>query len=486
MDVPLQPIDRAALLSALPPEPATEALAAQIRAAAHESGRRVVVLDDDPTGVQTMHGIDVLTRWDVAALLAALRSPDPLFYVLTNSRALTREAAVRRAGEIGTHLAEAAARVGVSVALISRSDSTLRGHYPWELDPLRAVAQPEGFDGVLIVPAFPEGGRVTVGGVHYVLEGNRFVPAAQTDFARDPSFGYTRSFLPAWVEEKSGGRWRADEVLRVPIELLRAADVDGVCAILLRAHGGQPIVADAAGYADLTVLVAALLRVETLGRRLLARTGASFVKARIGLADRPLLSRADLLPSGEDAPGLALVGSYVQRTAEQLPRALALPGLASRELSVPRLLEDADAEAHQRDIVEWTTRTCAAGQTALVYTSRDLVAAHAGRDHTAIAALVSRAIARIAASITRRPAWIVAKGGITSSDVATDGLGVRKARVLGQVITGVPVWQLGEEARYPGVPYIVFPGNVGSRDALADLIAMLDPRVRETHGDGHR
>jgi uncharacterized protein YgbK (DUF1537 family) len=477
MDAALEALDRAALWGALPPEPDTAALAAEIRAASREGGRRVVVLDDDPTGVQTMHDIDVLTLWDLPALESALRAPEPLFYILTNSRALSREDAVRRASEIATSLAEAARRTGTTVAVISRSDSTLRGHYPWELEPLRALSGPDGFDGVLIVPAFPEGGRVTVGGVHYVLEGDRYVPAAQTAFARDPSFGYMHSFLPEWVEEKTGGRWRAGEVLRVPIELLRSADVDGVGAILLQARHGRPIVADAAGYADLTVLVAAVLRVEAQGRRLLARTGASFVKARVALADRPLLSRADLLPSGQVAPGLVLVGSYVPRTAEQLSVALEMPGLAAHELSVPRLLGDADGDAHQRELVAWASRTCA-GQTALVYTSRDLVASHAGRDHTAIAALVSRAIVRIAASISCRPAWIVAKGGITSSDVATEGLGVRRARVLGQALTGVPVWQLGEETRFPGVPYVVFPGNVGSRDALAELIAMLDPRVR--------
>jgi uncharacterized protein YgbK (DUF1537 family) len=193
----------------------------------------------------------VLTSWDVEALLSALRSPDPLFYVLTNSRALARGDAVRRAAEVAANLSEAARHAGVSVALISRSDSTLRGHYPWKLEPF-------------------------------------------------------------------------------------------------------------------------------------------------ALADRPLLPRADLLPSGVPTPGLVLAVSYVQRTAEQLSVVLALPGLRARELPVPRLLGAEDAEVHQRAIGEWASRTCAAGQTALIYTSRERVTAHAGRDHAAIAALVSRAIARLA------------------------------------------------------------------------------------------
>ena len=73
---------------------------------------------------------------------------------------------------------------------------------------------------------------------------------------------------------------------------------------------------------------------------------------------------------------------------------------------------------------------------------------------------------------------MVSKGGITSSVLATDALNVRRAQVLGQILPGVPVWQLGPEARYPGMPYVVFPGNVGGPDALLKAVAIL-------HGGGN-
>jgi uncharacterized protein YgbK (DUF1537 family) len=69
-----------------------------------------------------------------------------------------------------------------------------------------------------------------------------------------------------------------------------------------------------------------------------------------------------------------------------------------------------------------------------------------------------------------RPRFLIAKGGITSSDVATRGLGVRRALVRGQILPGVPVWRLGAEARFPGLDYVVFPGNVGGDTALADAV----------------
>jgi uncharacterized protein YgbK (DUF1537 family) len=65
------------------------------------------------------------------------------------------------------------------------------------------------------------------------------------------------------------------------------------------------------------------------------------------------------------------------------------------------------------------------------------------------------------------------KGGITSSDIATEGLAVKDALVCGQIIPGVPVWKLGAESRYPGLIYVVFPGNVGDAQALVEVVNKL-------------
>jgi uncharacterized protein YgbK (DUF1537 family) len=79
----------------------------------------------------------------------------------------------------------------------------------------------------------------------------------------------------------------------------------------------------------------------------------------------------------------------------------------------------------------------------------------------------------IVRQLERRPRYLLAKGGITSSDIATRGLGIRRALVLGQILPGVPVWQSGPESRFPGMPYIVFPGNVGGVEALAEVCKQL-------------
>jgi len=221
------------------------------------------------------------------------------------------------------------------------------------------------------------------------------------------------------------------------------------------------------------VLVAALLRAEALGKRFICRTAASFVKARAAIEDRPLLVPDDLFASPERGPGLVLVGSYVRRSSEQLACVLERDRVDAREVVVDTLLDD-EHDTYLAELAEWIDDRLAAGRSAMIYTSRTLVTQRAGMDHFGISAVVSGWMSRLVVAIRRRPSWLIAKGGITASDVATRGLGVRRARVLGQIATGIPVWRLGPESRFPGMPYVVFPGNVGSAETLAELISSLD------------
>ncbi|MFY7951894.1 MAG: four-carbon acid sugar kinase family protein, partial [Armatimonadaceae bacterium] len=101
-----------------------------------EQAPKPFVLDDDPTGTQSVHGVPVLTRWDTDALENELRDPSPACFLLTNSRALPEAEAVRIARETGEMLARASSNTGIPFTVVSRSDSTLRGHFPAEVDAL--------------------------------------------------------------------------------------------------------------------------------------------------------------------------------------------------------------------------------------------------------------------------------------------------------------------------------------------------------------
>lgn len=460
------------MLGSLPPEGADE-LSDAVRDAVAASGRKLVALDDDPTGVQTVHDTAVLARWDVATLAEELRDPRPVCFVLTNSRSLPERDAVRLNREIAANLGEASRVSGVPFAVASRSDSTLRGHFPAETDALAETLG--GVDGVLLVPAFFEGGRYTVGDTHWVREGDRLVPAAETEFARDASFGYRRSDLREWVEEKTGGRVRAADVASLSIEDIRRGGPDRVADMLGRSTAAQPVVVNAASYRDLRVVVLAVLSAEAAGKRFIYRCGAAFVRARAGLGERPLLSRTDLL--GDEAPaplpGLVVVGSHVRRTAEQLAALLTLPGVAHVELDVPQVLDDTTREPEIDRVQREADAALGRGETPVVATSRRVHLASDAAARFATSTSVSAALVAVVSGLDGRPGWVIGKGGITSSDVGTRALGATRAIVLGQVRPGVPVWRLGPETRYPGLPYVVFPGNVGDAATLAEVVALL-------------
>src|SRR2546428_4638210 len=101
-----------------------------IRAARRERPEKVVVLDDDPTGTQTVHGIPVLTEWSVEALRAELANDLPACFLLTNSRSLSLVEAQALNTTIGHNLQEAARDVPRRFVVVSRSDPPCAATFP--------------------------------------------------------------------------------------------------------------------------------------------------------------------------------------------------------------------------------------------------------------------------------------------------------------------------------------------------------------------
>lgn len=459
-------------LDTLPPDYPEPDLVQQIRQAVSASGRKVVVLDDDPTGVQTVHATAVLTRWTPEAIEREFRSRDPLFFILTNSRARSRGEAIALNESVARSVLEASRRSQPrqDFVFVSRSDSTLRGHFPEEIDVLSGTIG--GVDGVIFCPAFIEGGRITIDGTHYVRHEDVLTPVGETEFARDTTFGFQFSFLPEWIEERSGGRTKASEVMRISLSDIRLGGPTRIAALLEGVSGGQVVVFDAVTYRDIEVSCLGIVQSEARGKRFVYRCGASLVRVRAGIDERPLLSRAELLASGapDRARGLVLVGSHVRRTSEQLDLLLTVPGTTGVEVSVPNLLaSDAARAATVEAARSEVERALKQGETPVVFTSRQVVSS-AEQPQLEIGKVVSGAVVDIVKLLRERPDFIVAKGGITSSDIGTEALGARRAIVIGQARAGVPVWRLGPETPYAGLPYVVFPGNVGESTTLADLV----------------
>jgi uncharacterized protein YgbK (DUF1537 family) len=461
-----QTVLRSQLLGSLPPPRAGD-LSGDIQSLIAKVDRKVIVLDDDPTGTQTVHDIPVITRWSVDDLAYELRDTGPAVYLLTNSRSLDTDQAVALNQEIAMALRQAAQRTGRDYVVVSRSDSTLRGHFPAEVETLDDGLG-QSFDAWVLCPFFEEGGRLTVNDVHYVAEGDLLVPAAQTPFARDAAFGFRHSHLHQWVVEKSGGRIQSHQIQSLTIEELRQADMADLARKTEAFEPGSVCVVNAATRQDLLVAVHALLQAEAAGKRFLYRTAASFVAARAGVQPRPLLDAAEL-NAGQGRGVLFVIGSYVPKTTAQLEHLLKRPDVLALELPVQALLDDSKRDAVIADAAKRATVKLVDDGAVAVYTSRELV----GQDDGAglvTGRRISQALVDLVRSIDFRPRIVIAKGGITSSDLATDGYGVQRAIVMGQVLPGVPVWRCGAESRLPDMPLVIFPGNVGEADALAKLL----------------
>lgn len=262
-----QPLPLTSTLSSLPPLKSTsQTLRAETRRQLQQNSSTplLIALDDDPTGTQTCHGIPVLTTWSIPTLIAEFTqtAPGSGFFILTNSRALHAPAARALTAEICQNLQAAAKETGKAFEVVLRGDSTLRGHFPDEPEAVEGVLGKA--DAWLLCPFFLQGGRYTIENVHYVAEEETLVPAGQTPFARDATFGYQSSNLREWVEEKSKGRLKKEKVISLGLRDIREGGAERVADILsaIETGSGTPVVVNAAAEEDVDVVVLGILKGE--------------------------------------------------------------------------------------------------------------------------------------------------------------------------------------------------------------------------------
>ena len=398
---------------------------------------RLVILDDDPTGIQTVHGCLLITQWDEATVRVALQHKQPFFYMLTNTRAMTRDEAARVVRSAMETVLEVNRELGYRLIFISRSDSCLRGHFPLETDVMRQVLQEYGvkvWPKVPFCPALIEAGRVTIDGVHYMKDGERLIPVSETEFARDNVFAYHTSVLSDYIREKG-------------------------------ANPEEYQIVNAATYDELYAFTETLFNeIKDFDGAVVIRSSSSLPKAMSGIADKPLLDRSILK---EDGVGCFIVGSHVQKTTRQLNALLAGQRLAGIEVDVERVLHDGDSL--MQELLTEMKQRAEEGLTPVVYTSRKEVRLKDADERQHLGQRISDFLVEMVARLPFVPSYLVAKGGITSNDILTKGLALKSAVVLGQIVPNVPCVMTYH------FPYIIFPGNVGGDDSLREVYEKLNP-----------
>jgi len=428
---------------------------------------KIIVLDDDPTGSQTVHSCLLLMQWDVGTLRLGLADDAPIFFVLTNTRALTPERAAAVTREVCENLKQAIAAAAIhDFLIVSRSDSTLRGHYPIETDAIAAILGP--FDAHFLTPAFFEGGRLTRDSIHYLKVKGIDTPVHQTEFARDSVFGYHHSYLPDYVEEKTGGRIKANQVERFLLPEMRA----GILDRLLHLHDNQCCVVDAETQLEMNQFAAAVLTAVAQGKRFLFRSAASLLTALASLPPQPIAPEemAEYVRAGK--PGVVLVGSHVRKTTEQLEYLLQQPQVVGVEVTVAELLENPQ-NGRSRLFQEAVSRIHtihAAGETPVLFTSRAELTFADVQTRLDFGEAVSALLMDILRALPNDLGFLISKGGITSNDTLSKGLTLRSARLLGQVLPGVSMVRTPDDhPQFPNLPIVLFPGNVGDATALATV-----------------
>ena len=430
---------------------------------------KIIVLDDDPTGSQTVHSCLLLMRWDVETLRLGLADDSPIFFVLTNTRALTPDSAATVTQEVCHNLTLAIEAEGIEDFLVvSRSDSTLRGHYPVETDVI--AAELGGFDAHFLVPAFFEGGRITRDSVHYLLIDGKETPVHETEFARDSVFGYRHSYLPDYVAEKTQGRIAATEVERFLLTDIRNGSRDRTVSL----EGNQCVVVDAETQADLDRFAEDILAAAKEGKRFLFRSAASLLTSLAKIGEQPIAPEDMAQYKPTSKPGLVLVGSHVKKTTEQLELLLQEPQIAPVEVDVVELRNNPNKRENLlQEILSQVQSAFQAGQTPVVYTSRQELTFEDVQKRLDFGAAVSSLLMDVVRGMPNQVGFLISKGGITSNDVLSTGLNLRSARLLGQILPGCSIVRTPANHPIPNLPVVLFPGNVGDRQGLVTVYRRL-------------
>lgn len=284
-----------------------------------QNNKKIVVLDDDPTGVQTVHDISVYTNWSKDSIEKGFADENKLFYILTNSRGFTVAQTEAVHKEIAQVVDEVSKETGKEYIFISRSDSTLRGHYPLETVVLREAYEKntgKKIDGEILCPFFKEGGRFTIDDVHYVKYGDELVPAAETEFAKDKTFGYTASNMKEYVEEKTEGAYKKENVTSISLEDIHNTNYDKIEKQLMEVNDFNKIIVNAIDYVDVKVFCVALYRAMAKGKTFMFRTAAAIVKVMGGVTDQPLLTRDQMVVKEIENGGVIVVGSHTEKTTQ--------------------------------------------------------------------------------------------------------------------------------------------------------------------------
>lgn len=426
---------------------------------------KIVVLDDDPTGAQTVKDLPVYTDWTESLLTDAFEQSNNMFYILTNSRALNTQETTQLHQELSQNIENVSLKLKKPYLIISRGDSTLRGHFYLEPKILNETTS-KPFNAVFYLPEFFEGDRYTYKGIHYLKDEDQYIPVSESEFSNDTTFGFESTSMADFIEEKSRGEIKSENVFHITLNQIRNREKEQIFVTFDTLSNFDAVVVDALNDEDMDYFTACLVEyLKYHNKKFIFRTAASFVKS---ICETPgeIINLQNYKKSNNG--GVIIVGSHVKKSSSQLNHLLENTKINAIEFDVKTV-----TQSNLQDYIDKLTteveNIIAKGKDIVIYTSRDVIKTEDLTNNLSISTNISNSLVSIIKQLSIRPSFIIAKGGITSSDVATKGLNIKKAKVIGQITKGVPVWLTNKEAKYDQIPYVIFPGNVGEVDTLTKV-----------------
>jgi len=162
----------------------------------------------------------------------------------------------------------------------------------------------------------------------------------------------------------------------------------------------------------------------------------------------------------------------VERSTRQLQHVISHCPVAPIHIDLDEMARDRDGLL--RGLLRQVSQALQGQRSAVLYTSRGERQFHSKAERLAFGERVSELLVQLVQGLPEAIGFLISKGGITSNDTLSRGLELRAARVLGQVRPGCSVVRCPHDhPRFPDLPVVIFPGNVGGDETLSEVFSIL-------------
>ncbi len=445
---------------------------------------KIIIIDDDPTGSQTVNDCNLIMRWDYETLLKGLKDSSNLLFILANTRSLSKEDVKIRLKEICSALREIMNNSSFAeedFVLISRGDSTLRGHNFLEPYIINELLGP--FDATFYLPAFIEGNRTTVNGNHFVDN----IPINKTIFSKDKIFGFNTSNIKELICEQSNYHLDFNNIENIFIKDFEELETNQPSKLFMQIEklkNNKKVIVDIMDYSQLDKF-SSIVRSLLKKKKFLFRSAASFISSLSNVKpiqkDHIYFSQLRRKNNCDKAmKGLIVVGSYVELTTLQLNKVLEISLCKPIEINVCKLYEffkigdNLNQNSLKKSILNSIRQNLIRESISVLYTSREIISPTDKNDLIQFQLFLAAFIAEIVSDIKNEIGYLISKGGITTNTIISEGLEADSVYLEGQILPGISLVTFNLLKQKGKLPIVTFPGNIGDKMSLVKALEILE------------